>query len=302
MEFTKMQSIDLNLLVALDALLAERSVTRAAQRLNLSPPAMSRTLGRIREAFRDPILVRAGRGMVLTPRAETLRVGVRDLVASARGLLEQGRDFDLARLERTFTLRASDALVLAFGPRLVMLARGVAPGVRLRFVPEGEEDVEALRDGRVDLDIGVIGETGPEIRVQKLFRDRYVGLVRKGHVLCEGEVTPERYAAQTHVAMSRRGVAKGPIDKGLEERGLARFVAVVVSTMPEAVSLAMNSDLVASVPERLAQAAQLDAFAFPLPVRTEDITIAHAWHPRFEADQAHSWLRGCVRQAFGEAG
>lgn len=297
-----MQSIDLNLLVALDALLAEQSVTRAAERLNLSPPAMSRTLGRIREAFQDPILVRAGRGMVLTPRAESLCVGVRDLLASARGLIEQGRDFDLARLERTFTLRASDALVLAFGPNVVRLACGAAPGVRLRFVPEGEEDVDALRDGRVDLDIGVIDEMGPEIRVQKLFHDCFVGLVRRGHVLCEGEVTAERYAAQTHVAMSRRGIGQGPIDRRLGELGLARFVAVVVSTMPEAVSLAMNSDLVASVPERMAQVAKLDAFIFPLPVRTEAITIAYAWHPRFEADRAHSWLRGCVRQAFGEAG
>jgi DNA-binding transcriptional LysR family regulator len=292
--------MDLNLLVALDALLTDRSVTKAAGRLNLSAPAMSRTLGRIRHVFKDPILVRAGRGLVPTPRAEELRHHVHALVESAQALLRQEQDLDLSRLERAFTIRTSDALALTLAPGLLALVRASAPGVRLRFAPEGEEDVEALRDGRIDIDVGVIGEMGPEIRVQALFRDRFVGVVRQGHPLFQGALTPQRFAACEHIAVSRRGRSHGPIDARLEELGLSRTVVVVTASIPEAIMLAAGSDLVASVPECLATATQQGMAVFPLPVQTGSITISQAWHPRFEADKAHGWLRSCLRQVLGD--
>lgn len=294
--FTPKQSMDLNLLVALDALLTDRSVTKAAERLNLSAPAMSRTLGRIRHVFKDPVLVRAGRNLVPTPRAEEIREDVRRVVELAQALMRQEHDLDLAQLDRVFTVRTSDALTLMIAPQLMALIRASAPGVQLRFAPEGEEDVEALRDGRIDIDIGVIGEMGPEVRVQALFRDHYVGVVRKGHPLAQGPVTPERFAACEHIAVSRRGRGHGPIDVQLEALGLSRTVVVVTASVPEAIMLAAGSDLVASVPESLAKATQQSMAVFPLPVQTGSIIISQAWHPRFDADKAHKWFRACLRQ------
>ena len=292
-----LKSIDLNLLVALDALLSESSVTGAAAQLNLSAPAMSRTLNRIRHAFQDPILVRAGRGLVMTPRAEALRNRVHEAVEAAHAIMLPGPALDLALLDRTFSIRINDAFAVIFAPQLVKLVRAPAPRVRFHFVPEGTEDIDALREGRIDIDIGVIGAMGPEVRVQALFHDRFVGIVRAGHPLTHGTVTPERYVEHGHISLSRRGLSRGPIDEQLEKLGLSRRVEVVVPSLHQALAIAEHSDLAAAVPERTISA-HYDVFAFPLPVDTAPITISQAWHPRFEKDPAHRWLRSCVRCAF----
>ncbi|RWC48352.1 MAG: LysR family transcriptional regulator, partial [Mesorhizobium sp.] len=173
-----MPSPDLNLLVALDVLLNEGSVARAAQRLRLSPSAMSRTLARLREATGDPLLVRAGRGLVPTPRAQELRLQVGRVVEEGEALLRPARLLDLQGLDRTFTLRTNESFVEEFGPRLVASVGAQAPNVRLRFAPKSDKDVASLRDATIDLEIGVAGETGPEIRIQTLFRDRFIGAAR----------------------------------------------------------------------------------------------------------------------------
>ena len=182
---------DLGLLPALDALLNEASVVRAARKVGLSPSAMSRTLDRLRAATDDPLLVRAGRGFVLTPRAEALRDRVRRVTSDAVSLLRpDGELLDLGSLARTFAIRANDGFVEVAGARLVATARAAAPGVRLHFVPKLDKDARLLREGAVDLEIGVLGESGPEIRVQALFRDRFIGVARRGHPLLDAPVTP----------------------------------------------------------------------------------------------------------------
>src|SRR5579871_4259225 len=192
---------DLNLLTALDALLSEGSVAGAARRLELSPSAMSRTLSRLRAATGDPLLVRAGRGLVPTPHASALRERVRDLERDVRAVLRPAAaSLEVAALERTFTVRANEGFVDAFAARLVAAVAAEAPRVRLRFAPKPDKDVRPLREGLVDLEIGVLGETGPEVRVQALFSDRFVGAVRDGHpLLAGGKITAERYAAFDHV-------------------------------------------------------------------------------------------------------
>lgn len=285
---------ELSLLAALDVLLAEGSVAGAAARMHLSPPAMSRILGQIREAFGDPILVRAGRGLVPTPKAEALRQRVHVLVESARTLLAAETELDLARLDRLFTLRATDTFVGAFGGRLSALTQRQAPRVRLRFAPQGEESVVALREGQVDLDVGVLGETGPEIVVEPLLEDRFVGVVRAGHPLADGAMTPERFAREKHVSASRRGRLHGPVDTALAARGLTREVVVVVPTFADALLLVRQSDLVATVPQRLTETARQGLASFALPTPTDPVTISLAWHPRFAADPAHRWLRACL--------
>jgi DNA-binding transcriptional LysR family regulator len=291
-----MSKPDLNLLVTLDVLLEEGSVARAAQRLRLSPSAMSRALARLRETTGDPLLVRAGRGLVPTPRALELRERVGRLVQDAEAVLRPAEAPDLARLVRTFTLRTSEGFVENFGPGLIARAGEEAPGVRLRFVQKTNRDSAGLRDGSVDLETGVVGRaTGPEVRVQTLFRDRFVGVVRRGHPLAEGEVTPSRYASGKHVAISRRGVGRGPIDEALERFGVEREIVTVVGGFSTALALARTTDLVATVPERHTGNLRDGMHSFPLPVPAPELTISMLWHPRMHADPAHRWLRGCVR-------
>lgn len=288
---------DLNLLFTLDVLLAEGSVARAARRLHLSPSAMSRALARLREATGDPLLVRAGRGLVASPRALELRDVVGQLVQDAEAALRPANRLDLAQLERTFTLRASEGFVENFGSRLLARVAEHAPSVRLQFLHKLDKASGPLRDGTVDLETGVVDRAiGPEVRAQALFRDRYVGVVRAGHALSEGEVTPALYAAATHVHVSRRDDDKGPIDDALAALGLKRQIATTVGGFSAALALARDSDWVATVHERHTGILFAGMFSFTVPLPLAPFTVSLLWHPRLEADQAHRWLRGCVRE------
>ncbi|QRY68529.1 LysR family transcriptional regulator [Ensifer sp. PDNC004] len=288
---------DLNLLVTLDVLLAEGSVARAARRLRLSPSAMSRALARLREATGDPLLVRAGRGLVPTPRAVELRARTGPIVEAAEACLRPAESLDLKTLTRTFTLRNREGFVENFGAALIARLAREAPGVRLRFVQKLDRESSPLREGGIDLETGVVGEnTGPELRAQALFHDRFVGVVRPGHPLTTGEITPARYAAAHHIHVSRRGNDTGPIDDALEAAGLSRPIAASVGSFSEALALARATDLVASVPERYTGTLRQDLATFALPVALPEITISLLWHPRLDADPAHRWLRACVRE------
>lgn len=287
---------DMNLLVTLDALLSEGSVTGAAQRLNLSSPAMSRQLARIRHLLGDPVLVRAGRGLVPTPRAEALRDRLRNLVADAEALVRGEDELDLSRLERSFVIRTSDSFVVSFGAVLASRVAREAPHVRLRFAHQDKEDIEALREGRVDVDIGVIGALGPEVRLQALFHDRFVGVVRTDHPLVDDAVTPELFVAFPHISVSRRGRFAGPIDAALEALGLSRNVTIAVANFADALAIARTSDHVAAVPRRLTTPGRSGLYTFDLPVKTDALAISLAWHPRLDADPAHQWLRNVVRE------
>jgi len=296
-----MSSPDFNLLVALDVLLQEGSVARAAQRLRLSPSAMSRTLARLRETTGDPLLVRAGRGLVPTPRAFELRERVGQLVQEGEAVLRPAEKLNLKQLVRTFTLRTSEGFVENFGPDLIARVGRQAPGVRLRFVQKPNRDSTPLRDGSVDLETGVVGKmTGPEVRTQGLFRDRFIGVVRNRHALSKGRITPARYAAANHILVSRGGLDMGPIDEALNPLGLKREIATIVGGFSTALALARATDLVASVPERHTGNLRAGMHSFPLPVSLPEITVSLLWHPRLDADPAHRWLRGCVRDVCAE--
>jgi len=292
---------DLNLLVTLDVLLAEGNVARAAKRLRLSPSAMSRALARLRETTGDPLLVRAGRGLVPTPRALELREKVRQLVEDTEAVLRPAEKPNLQALVRTFTLRTSEGFVENFGAALIARVAEEAPGVLLRFLQKVDKDSALLRDGTVDLETGVVENTiGPEVRAQALFRDRHVGVVRPGHPLSEGKITPERYAAGKHILVSRRGLEKGLIDEALVPFGPERQIATIVSGFATALALARASDLIATVPERHTGTLRTGMHSFPLPFPTSEITVSLLWHPRMHADPAHRWLRECVREICGE--
>lgn len=294
---------DFNLLAALDALLAQGSVAGAARVLGLSDSAMSRTLLRLRRATGDPLLVRAGRGLVPTPHALALRERVRGVAEEARAVLRPApRDLDLRALDRVFTIRANEGFVETFAARFAGAVTAAAPGVRIVFAPKPDKDVRFLRDGLVDLEVGVLGETGPEVMIQALFEDRFVGVVRPGHALAAGEVTAARYAACDHVVASRRGRTRGPVDAALAALGLERRVSLVVPSFPAALAVAAASDLVGLVTRSFvgaghpgpSGAGDPPVLAFALPVATPPITVSQMWHPRADADPAHRWLRSMV--------
>lgn len=168
--------------------------------------------------------------------------------------------------------------------------------MRLRFVPKPDKDRAPLREGIVDLETGVVGKAlGPEVRTQALFRDRFIGGVRKEHPLTRGKITPSRYAAGQHIGVSRRGLDRGPIDEALEPLRLQRNVVAIVGGFSSALVLARDSDLIASVPERHTGKLRAGMHSFPLPVKLPEITISMLWHPRLNADPAHRWLRAHVR-------
>ena len=273
---------------------------------------MSRTLARLRAATGDALLVRAGRGLVPTPRAAELRERVRDLAQEARAVLRPGgAELPVSALKRAFTIRANESFVEAFAGRIVAAATAAAPGVRLRFAPKPDKNAQPLREGMVDLDIGVLGETAPELRVQALFRDRFVGVVRKGHpLLAAGEITPERYVAFGHVVASRRGRLDGPVDQALAALGLARDIVAIVPSFSAALAVTCETDLVALVTNSFltvanghqAETAGAGVQSFPLPVGTEPITVSLLWHPRVDADPAQRWLRGLVQAVCRDRG
>lgn len=288
---------DLNLLITLDALLTEGSVAGAARRLRLSPSAMSRALSRLRQTTGDPLLVRAGRGLVPTPRAIELRDRVHQIVDEAEAVLRPDDQIDLGTLVRTYTLRTSDGFVENFGPRLLAMIAAEAPGVRLFFLQKTDKDSSPLRDGRVDLETGVIEETtGPEVRSQALFRDRLVGVAREGHPLSRAAVTATGYLTASHVVVSRSGVEESAVDRPFLPPGTQRVVASIVSGFAAALSLVRASDLVATVPERHTASLRGGMFSFPLPLEAQAFTVSMLWHPRMDSDPAHRWLRGCIRK------
>lgn len=296
---------DLNLLIALDVLLEEGSAVAAARRLDISAPAMSRTLARIRTAFGDPMLIRSGRGLTPTPHALELRERIRSLLEQAHMVFAAGQEVDLRRLERTFNIRANDVFVYAFGGRLRELMDREAPGTVLRFVAENDVDDDALREGRIDLHVGAGTNFSADTKIQKLFRTSFVGLARADHPLFDAAVDAQRFVSYRHISVSRRGRANGPIDEALASLGLTRQVALVTPNFQSAIFALAGTDLVlplmptcmlGSVRER-----GLRLRAFPLPVEPRPVDIVQAWHPRLDNDHVHRWLRRLLKQACSEA-
>ena len=288
---------DFNLLVTLDVLLAENNVARAGKRLRLSPSAMSRALARLRETTGDPLLVRAGRGLVPTPRALELRDRVSELVPSVEAVLRPAARLDIRQMRRSFRLRTREGFVETFGPPLLLRVAEEAPGVRLHFVQKPDKESGPLREGAVDLETGVVDDaTGPELRALALFRDRYIGVVREGHELSKGKVTPVAYAAGRHVSIARGRSESGRVDEALRGLGLERQVVTSVDGFSMALALTRATDLITTVPERHTEGLRDGLQSFALPFAVPEITVSLIWHPRMDADQGHIWLRGCIRK------
>jgi DNA-binding transcriptional LysR family regulator len=288
-----MQSADANLLLALDALLREGSVTAAARRMNISPPAMSHTLARLRETVKDPLFVRAGNRLVPTPRAVAMRDRVARVANELGELLRPEQPLDVATLERTFVVRASDATIVILGGALEAIMRREAPGVALHFVGS------PLPDGiEVDLDIGVQYRPGPDLRIQRLYQDEMVPVVRCDHPLAHRRLPPDGLTALECIAVASQRAKLDEIHRAQRRRG-RRPPSRVVPSFLAALSLVRRSDAYTVVPARLASVI-LDAFGLcrlSVAGAPAKVTIAQSWSPRLDNDAGHTWLRGCVRRA-----
>ncbi|MGI5203050.1 LysR family transcriptional regulator [Spirillospora sp. CA-108201] len=289
--------MDLNLLTTLDALLQENSVTRAAERLGTSPAAVSRALGRLRRTTGDPLLVRAGQQMVPTARAVRLREEVRSLLEHADAVLAPAAGPGLPDLDRTFTAQVSDLLLASLAAPLTERVRARAPRAVLAFLPESIEGTPALRQGAVDLELGVLDHLDPETRTEALTAVPLVAVARADHPLFDGPIDARRFAAADHIGISRQGRRHGPIDTALARQGLRRRVAAVVPSHTAALLMARTGDLVCLtlddwLPDALTA---LGLRTFPVPVATPPIEIGMAWHPRHSSDRGHQWFRDQVR-------
>jgi DNA-binding transcriptional LysR family regulator len=199
-------------------------------------------------------------------------------------------------LKRRYTLRTSEGFAETFGPRLLATIEAQAPGVTLQFLVKLDKEASPLRDGEVDIETGVVDErTAPELRSAPLFEDRWVGVVQEEHPLAQGHLTAERYSEAAHVVVVRRGLLSSAIDDAVREAGLARRVAMIVNGFSTAISIARQTELVATVPERHTHELRRGTLSFPLPFVVPSFTLSMLWHPRMHGDLAHRWLRSCLR-------
>lgn len=296
------EQLDLNLLRVFDALLESSSVSKAADRLHLSIPATSRALSRLRHAMNDPILVRAGRGMVATPFAQRAAIRVKSLLDDADRLRSETLE-DPSSWRRTFAIRINDALSPVLAPRLTRLVASRAPHVQLRFVAQESKKVDLLRDGTLDLDVGVADPGPPDVLTSVLFTDVFVAVVSAASSLGrKSSLTLSDLCSVPHVSASRRGLDRGPLDVALEPTGHSRRVVATVPTYAVGALMALEDDMLCLIPSRLASHLQergVPLRAFQVPVALPVATVEQRWHQRADKDPASTWLRSLMVTAVG---
>lgn len=288
---TNIKSLDLNLLKALDALLETRSVTRAADKLGLTQPAVSGMLTRLREAFHDPLFIRTQRGILPTPRAEALATPLRATLSEIQKLLA-GETFDPARTTMTVTMAATDYAQKAILLPLMTALRTEAPGIRIAVRPVDLPQLsQQMENGIIDMALITPEMAQDTMRSRKLFDEEYVCVLRRNHPASYGDMHIDRLCELEHGIMSHDGSSfRGATDEALAREGRRRRVVVSVPSFMVLIDLIRNSDIMALLPARLvADCADLHVCAPPLAV--PGFTKILAWHERLQHDAAHSWIR-----------
>lgn len=297
--------VDLNLLVAFDALLAERSVTRAAARVGLGQSAMSHNLARLRQLFDDELLVRSKDGMRPTPRALALADRVHMALSTVETIVTRADQFDPAASERTFHIALPDSTEVLFGPKLLGYIRETAPGIRLRFHSTDERQLlEEIDADRIDLGIGI--GTFPDGHVhhkRKLIgTDSYLCLFNAAKVGLEPPISLEDYVRFPHVLTSLRKGERGIVDDALEQVGLTRTISVVTPRFVAVPFLVAGAPVVTTMHARLAQffSRELGLTLSRVPLELPDVQISMLWHASYDRDPGHIWLRNTITQMRGK--
>nr|AYM54586.1 transcriptional regulator LysR family [Nannocystis exedens] len=299
----RLSAFNLNLLLALDALLQEGNVTRAARRLHITQSAMSHNLAQLRELLGDPLLIRGKAGMTLTPRAVGLAAALRRGLEQLQRALGDGPVFAPETATRTFVLTMGDFLAVHLMPRLLARLRVGAPGLGFTVVPvDRRRQAEQLESGEVDLGVGVNFERAPGVRSTPALAQRFVSVVRRDHPEIRGELTLEQFERWPHVVVGEGRGDGGIVDAALARLGRTRNVALRVPYFLAAPVMVAASDMILTTAELVAE-----HFArhYPLqrltpPVALAPFAIDMVWHERFERDPAHTWLRGQVEAVLRE--
>ncbi|ONH84066.1 LysR family transcriptional regulator [Roseomonas mucosa] len=299
MKTVHLASIDLNLLVVFDALVAEGHATRAAERIGLTQPAVSHALNRLRALFGDPLFVRSPRGMVATPLAQDIAPSVRSILEQVEGVLLGGRAFDPVSSTRQFTLGLSDYAAFVLLPRLTARLDREAPGVSL-IVRNTSRSVglPMLEDGGAELIAGNFPEPPTHMREELLYEEDFICAARGDHSGLDETIDLDRYLSLRHLQVSMKGNPRGYVDAVLAEKGFKRNVAVTVGHFLMAPMLVDASDLVATEPRRLFAplAGRLPLRLFQPPIDIPTFRVVQSWHARHDADPGHQWLRRVLRE------
>ncbi len=290
-------AIDLNLLLVFDAVMRERHVTRAGDKIGMSQPAMSNALNRLRHHLKDDLFIRGPDGMQPTPRALEVAGPIRDALERIEIALDQS-SFDPKTAHRRFLIGTNDYFVTTLLPHLVQHLQQSAPGIDLCLVPSAGRTLQLLDAGELDFGIAAFGEIPERFGTESLIEDSYVLMMRKGHPLSKGRLSIPRYAAARHLLMSPRGDPSGFVDRALLEHGLTRQIAVTINSFSSAPALLASSDLVLTAPKRIADtfAPLYDIATRPAPFAgpREYATATLVWHNRLASHPAHEWFRTTI--------
>jgi LysR family transcriptional regulator, nod-box dependent transcriptional activator len=292
---------DLNLLVIFDAIYKEKNLTRAGQRLNLSQPAISHALNRLRGAFDDPLFIRHGYCMEPTPLTEELKENIKKVLALTERTLEDRGSFDPYRSTRTFYIGIQDYPMMAVLPRLVKPLQEEAPNIKIRtFHLNIEERKTALEDGKLDMVIGIKQDFGSSIFQQYLFKDREVCILREDHPLADSEISLEQYLDAEFIGLSVSDIKQARIDRKLSEMGYKRDIKLTVENEIAIPQIVSQSNYLANVAELIAGEflPWLPIKALPLPIEIDSFDINQYWHVRYQKDPGHTWLRQTIKKSF----
>ena len=299
----ELSDIDLNQLVLFQQLMVERRVSKVAENLGLTQPAVSNTLAKLRRQFGDELFVRTPKGMMPTPFAEQLAEPIGYALGMIHSGLNQHSRFDPASVKRSLTIGMTDIGEIVFLPELVERLRQEAPGVSLSTVRTTatnlRDDMEA---GKVDLAIGPLPQLKAGFFQRRLFRQRYVCLFRKGHALDRRRLSLADFKAAEHLVIVSAGTGHGKVDDLIRRAGVDRTVRLTVPHFVSVGHILRRTDMVATVTERLAESLvePFDLTYRPHPVNLPEIAINVFWHAKVHRSPAHQWLRGVVFDLFGE--
>lgn len=297
--------VDLNLLVAFDALLAERNVTRAAARVGLGQSAMSHNLARLRQLFDDELFVRSAEGMQPTPKALALADQVRIVLSGVEALVTRADEFDPATTERTFRIALPDSVEMLIGAKMLATACAEAPGIRFRFYSTDQRQIlDDIDADAIDLGIGIGPFPGGQVHHKQrlLATDRYLCMFNAEKVGLKPPISLKTYVRLPHVLTSLKQGERGVVDDALEKLGLSRQVAVTTPRFVSVPFLVAGAPVVTTMHARLAKifSKELGLALSRVPVDLPEVTISMLWHASYDNDPGHEWLRNVIVNASGK--
>lgn len=294
-----LRTIDLNLLVVLDALLTEKHVTRTGERLHLSQPAISHSLNKLRVLLDDPLLIRQGNEVVLSTLAQNLQAPLKVILGQIETLLGQSVDFVPGESQRTFRVAMSDYGAAIILPRLVEQLRALAPGISLMVIQDTRLGMlEQLEHGKIDLALGVFATQPEFLCTEVLFEETFTCLLNRNFLPESGVLDLDTYLQRPHLLVSMEGNTQGEVDNVLRAQGLQRHVAVNVPHWSAAPRMIGDTDLILTVATRTLDDLELGAslVTLPLPLNVAPFNYVQVWHQRFNDDPGHRWLRELIKQ------